>query len=236
MDESRVHDVLERLAVHRQDPEITIGAALCATCVDVTSVAGASLTIHAGPSGDHLSVASSDVVMAELDDLERTLGEGPCIDAFLTGEPVAEPDLAAPETPRWLAFSAEALRAGARAAFGYPLQLAQTTFGAMNLYAVKTGALTNDQHANALAVSDVAMHVLVTADAVEATDETLLHDLLDVADHQLEIHQAAGMTSVQLGISIAESLTRLRAHAFVEGRPLGMVAADVVERRLRLPR
>jgi hypothetical protein len=44
------------------------------------------------------------------------------------------------------------------------------------------------------------------------------------------------MVSVQLGITVAEGLLRLRARAFAEGRPLADVAADVVTRRIRLDR
>jgi AmiR/NasT family two-component response regulator len=47
-----------------------------------------------------------------------------------------------------------------------------------------------------------------------------------------EIHQATGMVVAQLGISTADALARLRAHAFAEQRLLGEVARDVVARRL----
>ena len=51
--------------------------------------------------------------------------------------------------------------------------------------------------------------------------------------YRAEVHQATGMVSVQLGVSLAEALVRLRAHAWAEDRLLADVAADVVARRLR---
>ncbi len=45
-----------------------------------------------------------------------------------------------------------------------------------------------------------------------------------------QVHQASGMISEQLGIGIADALVRLRAHAYAEGRPVNVVAADVVAR------
>jgi hypothetical protein len=39
---------------------------------------------------------------------------------------------------------------------------------------------------------------------------------------------------VQLGVSVADALVRLRAHAYAEARPLSDVAGDVVAGRLRL--
>jgi hypothetical protein len=41
------------------------------------------------------------------------------------------------------------------------------------------------------------------------------------------------MVSVQLSVSVAEALTRLRGRAFAEDRPLADLAADIVDRRLR---
>ena len=54
------------------------------------------------------------------------------------------------------------------------------------------------------------------------------------ADFHFAVHNAAGMVSVQEGISVAEALIRLRAFAFGNGRLLADVADDVVARRLRL--
>jgi hypothetical protein len=42
------------------------------------------------------------------------------------------------------------------------------------------------------------------------------------------------MVMVDLGVSLADALLRLRAYAFVEGRPVAEVARDVVAGRVRL--
>ena len=47
------------------------------------------------------------------------------------------------------------------------------------------------------------------------------------------VHQAAGMVSAQLEVSIVQALVRLRAHSFATGCALDDVASDVVARRLR---
>ena len=54
------------------------------------------------------------------------------------------------------------------------------------------------------------------------------------ADFHFVVHNAAGMVSVQQGISITEALIRLRAYAFSNDRLLADIAEDVVARRLRL--
>jgi hypothetical protein len=167
--------------------------------------------------------------MATLHELERTLGEGPCVDAYNRGEPTVEPDLVNPAAVRWPAFSAGALRTEAKAAFGFPLQIGTARVGALNLYASRPGALTADQYRDALVLADVATHALLSA----TTSDELARELLDIGLHQLEVHQATGMISVQLSVTVADALARLRAHAYAEDRSISAVASDVVARRLR---
>ena len=59
-------------------------------------------------------------------------------------------------------------------------------------------------------------------------------DLLDAGftGRRAEIHQAVGMVSVQLGVSLTDALVALRARAYAEGRAIAQVAADVIARRL----
>jgi hypothetical protein len=49
-----------------------------------------------------------------------------------------------------------------------------------------------------------------------------------------EIHQAAGMVTVQLGVTIVEAEARLRTYAAEAGRSLTDVARDIVARTLSL--
>jgi AmiR/NasT family two-component response regulator len=61
-------------------------------------------------------------------------------------------------------------------------------------------------------------------------------DLDDVLAFRLEVYQAQGMLTVDLGVSITEAMARLRACAYAEGRVLSEVAKDVVEGKLKLDR
>lgn len=56
------------------------------------------------------------------------------------------------------------------------------------------------------------------------------------SDFRFIVHQASGMVSAQLDVSVGEALARMRAYAFADDRPLARVAEDVVARRLRFPR
>lgn len=209
-----------------------MGSALCAMCVDVVGVRGAAVSLLDDDTYRG-SVGVSGPVMAALEELEFTLGEGPCIDAYATGVPVSEPDLVSPDVVRWPMFRGPALDVGARAVFGFPLQVGGARFGSLNLFHDQREGLDDDQYQDAVVVATVAGHA-VLAEQAQAPPDGLAEELLDVGSHLARVHQAAGMVSVQLGVDIRTALARLRAHAYVTGAPISRVSTDVVERRLRL--
>ncbi len=204
---------------------------LCEVTRDVIGVSGAGVMLMSGevPRG---SLCTTNDVSNLIEELQFTLGEGPCVDAYHMDRVVLEPDLAHPSTTRWLAFTPRAVEAGVRALFAFPLQVGTVRLGALNLYSDGPGPLTDDQHADALVMADVlAQWVLdVQANAPPgAMAEELEHD----SDFHYIVHNAAGAVSVQLGISVTEALVRMRAYAFSNDRLLRDVAEDVVARRFR---
>ena len=193
---------------------------------------GAGVMLMSGdiPRG---SLCTTDEVSQLIEELQYTLGEGPCVDAHQQDKVVAEPDLADPVTRRWPAFTPPALQAGVRAIFGFPLRVGTVHLGALNLYRDLPGPLTGDQHADALVVADVAARWVLEAQAGAPVD--MVAEELEVsADFHFAVHNAAGIVSVQEGISLTEALIRLRASAFSSDRLLADVAQDVISRRLRL--
>ncbi|MDQ6909374.1 MAG: GAF and ANTAR domain-containing protein [Actinomycetota bacterium] len=204
---------------------------LCEVCAQVTGVSGAGIMLMSGdvPRG---AACTTDEVSALVERLQFELGEGPCIDAYHQDRPVLEPDLAAPVTPRWLAFTGPAVDAGVRAIFGFPLEVGAVRLGALNLYSDRPGPLTDDQHADALVMADVAAQAVISMQA-NAPPGRLATELEAGGDFQYVVHQASGMVAAQLEVSVGQALIRLRAYAFGNNRPLVEVAEDVVGRTLR---
>jgi hypothetical protein len=207
-------------------------ARLCAISPHIVGVDGAGVMLMSGdiPRG---SLCTTNAVSQLIEELQYTLGEGPCVDAYRQDQVVAEPDLAEPAGSRWLAFTTPALEAGVRAVFGYPMRVGSVRLGALNLYRDRASPLTDDQHADALVLADMAARWVLEAQAGAPLD-TVAAELEIGADFHFAVHNAAGMISVQLGISITEALIRLRAFAFSNERLLADVARDVVARTLRL--
>ena len=194
-------------------------------------MSGAGLMLMAGDV-QRGSVCSSNHVSAVIEELQYTLGEGPCVDAYRQDRPVLEPDLAEPAVTRWLAFAPAAVTAGARAVFGFPLQVGAIRLGALNLYRDEAGALSDDQHADALVMAGVAARAVLAIQA-DAPPGVLAAELEQGSDFRFVVHQASGMVAAQLEISVTEALVRLRAYAFANDRLLTEVAREVVARRLR---
>ena len=207
-------------------------ARLCAVCPHLLGVDGAGVMLMSGdmPRG---SLCTTDTVSHLIEELQYTLGEGPCVDAYHHDEVISEPDLAAPQAKRWPAFTPPAVEAGVRAIYGFPMRVGAVRLGALNLYRTQAVSLTDDEHADALVMADVVARWVLEAQAGAGPD-AMAAELEVGSDFHFTVHNAAGIVSVQLGVSVTDALIRLRAHAFGTDRLVADIAQDVIEHRLRL--
>ena len=110
------------------DGQLSMVDRVCAAAVAVLSLRGAGLSLMV--DGELRGTAGvSDPGIAAVQELQLSLGEGPCVDAWVNGDPVLEPDLAAPAVVRWPAFAVPSVEAGARAVFAFPLRLGAIRIG-----------------------------------------------------------------------------------------------------------
>jgi hypothetical protein len=206
---------------------------LCLGCVRHLSASGAGVSVVTD-GGARGIVFATDHVSAQIEDLQISLGEGPCVDAWSSRLPVIEPDLSRMSLERWPVFAPAARAAGAAAVFALPLQVGQARVGALDVYRDTPGGLSESDIYDAVRLGDAVTQMLLEIRAIQPGPG------LEVAEGGLsisaEVYQAAGMITVQLDVHIPEALARLRAHAYAEERPLRDVARDVVARRLRLER
>ncbi|WP_050515022.1 GAF and ANTAR domain-containing protein [Streptomyces rimosus] len=165
----------------------------------------------------------------ELEDMQYTLGEGPTLDAARTRRTVIETDLGAAPGSRWPLFAPAACRTPARAVIAVPLLLGAATAGVLTGYRTAPGPFPERQYQDFARFARVALELLLHTPTHALADGTQGPDL-----HRAAVHQAAGMLTAQLDVSIDEALVRLRAHAWRHDLPLLHVARAIVSRRLRL--
>ncbi|MER6180957.1 ANTAR domain-containing protein [Streptomyces sp. NPDC001652] len=210
---------------------------VCTAAVAALPVGGAGLSAMSKTTASH-PLCSTDDISEQLEELQLTLGEGPCVDAFTHGSAVLTPDLRTGALQdRWMVFADAALEAGARAVFALPLQMGAISPGVLDLYADVPTVLDAEELADAQAFADLATLLLLDARIEEtgppAGGATPGRGCEDLGAYRAEIDQATGILTVQLGVGIDEAFVRLRAHAFMQGLRLADVAADVVAHRLR---
>jgi hypothetical protein len=203
---------------------------ICQACVDGLDIDGASISLLT-TSASRETLWATDPTAELLEDLQFTLNEGACMEAATSGNPVLVSDLHhGTEAARWPIFAAAvAEQTSVAALFALPLQWGAVSLGVLDMYRFAPGGLSELQWRDALAAADIAALIMLR----QRTDPDGDGGWLDPAlGHRAEIHQATGMVLVQLGISAADALARLRAHAFVHQRLLIDIARDVVTRQL----
>jgi len=203
---------------------------LLAAGVEMLTVDGAVVAV-VGDGQHRGAVAMTAPLYGQVDELQFSLGEGPCDVAHRARRPVLEPDLEL-SIGHWPAFAPAALALGVRAVFSFPLSIGATRLGILNLYRATPGDLLGADVRDAVAFANVATHVLLELEH-ELVPGNLPERLLEVVDHRAHVHQATGMIAAQLKADTAMALSRLRAFAWSNDRTIDDVAADVVARKLR---
>ncbi|PPK97937.1 diguanylate cyclase (GGDEF)-like protein [Kineococcus xinjiangensis] len=127
--------------------------------VEVLPVSGAGVMLTEG-RGLRFAAASDDVLL-RIESLQDEVGEGPCLEACRTGQPVLVPDLAADE--RFPRFAPAALEAGMAAVFTFPLRWQSGQIGALDLYSDVPYELSGAEFGAAQILADVAAAYVVNA-------------------------------------------------------------------------
>jgi len=179
-------------------------------CVQLFGVSAAGVML-ASPEGRLGLVASSSEAMRLLELFELQAQEGPCLDAFRTGERVEHQDLEA-ESGRWPSFSAAALMEGFQSVSALPLRFRDVTLGALNLFSVTQARMSEPDAIAVRAFADLATLSIVQHRAsVEA--QRVNEQLSAALASRVVIEQAEGVLAGRAGVDLAEAFSRLRAYA-----------------------
>lgn len=199
---------------------------LVATAAGSVAVTGVGLAwMDAGLPG--VLVAATDEGARRVEELQFTLGEGPCATAAVRHRPVLVEDLAGRQGSEWPGFTAGAVEAGVAAVFAFPLELGGVTFGVLDFYRNAPGSLSPADLAEAGALATVGTWVLMHLQPGIA-DEDRFPDLTERLADRLQVHTAAGVLAQRLGLPVGDALNILRARAFAKGRPISELAQAVL--------
>lgn len=194
-------------------------------CVELLDVGAAGLML-VGPDGGLRVMASTSEAMRMLELFELQAQEGPCLDAFRTGEPVVNHELAM-ANDRWPRFAPQALAAGFHSVHALPMRLRGAVIGALNLFHVQAGDMQEADVAAAQALADVGtIGVLQHRAALEA--QGLNDQLNNALKSRIVIEQAKGMVAERDKLNMEQAFARLRNHSRNHNLRLVDVARDVI--------
>jgi GAF domain-containing protein len=199
---------------------------LAARCVELLGVSAAGVMLSYKSDGLRL-VASSSETMQVVELFELQADEGPCLDAFRTGEQVAHENLAHGEIC-WPRFTPIALEAGFKSVSALPLRLREQTIGALNLFSEGEIPMSERDIEVAQGFADLAtISVLQHGAAFEA--QKVAEQLSDALSSRVLIEQAKGVISERAGIDMAEAFNRLRRHGRNHNLRLTAVARSALD-------
>ena len=197
--------------------------------------AAISLIFDGANSG---TLGSSSASARIYDELQFTLGEGPCLDSVSRRIPILVVDLANPDEARWPAYAPAMLAHQIRGVYAIPVVVAGEFVGALDLFRAQPRPLRGEDLTGAVAAAELAGVPLL--DLLNGDLQAAITDPQSNAWAELntlsraEVSQATGMLVAQLEVEPAVALVLLRAHAYSTGRSATDVARDILARRLKL--
>lgn len=194
-------------------------AALQRICRAVTSslvLSGAVVQVIT-ESREAVVLASSDGASHRLGEIPFEVGEGPCLDAFTIARPVLVRDLLGEGQSRWPGYVSAIRDNGVRATYAFPLHVGAVRLGVLELYGSRVRSLSSAELSLALVFARAATDSLLeppSGSTVAPLEDRNAEGVGEGVGHWVEIHQAQGMVTVDLGLDLAGALAVMRGHAF----------------------
>ncbi|TGZ11895.1 GAF and ANTAR domain-containing protein [Streptomyces rhizosphaericola] len=215
------HDLLEQPSVEATLERITGSATELVSGCDA-----AGILLLSGQTAQTLAL--TEPLVGELDQLQHRLGQGPCFDAARrsAGERIFRITDFTQEEERWPDFVPRAEKLGVGSMMGFLLYTEDENFGALNFYSRKPGAFTAD--------SETA-GVLLASHAAVALSSARTHAQMEqaVATRHL-VGEAMGILMARHQIAESEAFNVLRRYSQDRNVKLRELARQVCEQG-RLP-
>lgn len=199
---------------------------LASRSVELLDASAAGIMLADQRGGLHVMASSTEEAhLLELYELQNN--EGPCLDCFRSGQPVAREDLPAMRAS-WPAFTEQLQERGFRSAQALPMRLRDQTIGALNLFRTEPGLLSENDMQIGQAMADVATVGLLQARAIAAR-ELLATQLQTALNSRVQLEQAKGVLAQRIGLQMDQAFQLMRDYARSHNRRLGEVAGQIID-------
>lgn len=226
--EQRLADTLVRLAdtLVKDFDVVDLFYRLIDASTDVAGADAAGLVLSSTEGElSVMAVSGEDAALIEM--LQMQQQQGPCFDAFETGEAIAA-DLTTEESRRrWPAASAAALEAGYQAVLSIPMRLRDHVIGSLNLFMTTPSGLRDFDEAAAQALADIAT-IAILQSRISHDSDVVIGQLQSALESRVVIEQAKGIIAEKTQASMETAFARLRKHARDHNVPLRHAADQIV--------
>ena len=223
--------LLGRLATGRMElPDVLTRVAEYAVAA-IPNADGAGLTLIEAGRAD--TVVASAPFVAQVDAIQYSINEGPCVTAASEGRTMRSGSL--PGDRQWPRFGPRVGRLGVHSALSLPLITADGVLGAMNVYAHASDAF-DDRAARVGELFAVPAAIAVQNAQVLANAKLLAHQLQSALTHRAVIDQAKGILISRIGCGPDEAFDRLRRMSQAENLKLHTLAQRVVDEAMHRAR
>jgi GAF domain-containing protein len=187
-----------------------------AAAVEVPGADHAGITLVNGK--ELTTPAASAELVRRVDQVQYSVGEGPCLDAARRHETVRSDDLRA--EARWPRFATRAVELGVRSMLSFQLFVQDDSFGALNIYSGQAGAFSPQSESDGMLLASHA--------ALAMTAARVQTGLLIAMDSRDLIGQAKGILIERYKISGVEAFGLLVASSQAVNVKLRDVADHLV--------
>ena len=196
----------------------------------------AQFAVHAVPGADGAGVTlpepgQPDTIVStadfvyDVDQIQYSLGEGPCITAAATGRTVRSESLSADRS--WPRLEVQAARFGVHSAMSVPLHGGQAVVGTINMYAHAYDVF-DDRAADVAELFAVPAAVSVRNAQAVMQAQRLVDQLQTALADRAVIDQAVGILRGRTGCDASQAYDHLRSRSHADNLKLHVVAGHVV--------
>ncbi|WP_176459886.1 GAF domain-containing protein [Rhodococcus sp. 14-2470-1b] len=220
----------DALSGHQHLPTV---AQVSAGCVSDAGVDGAAVAILTDDADARDLLYATNSHAARIDELQFTTGEGPCLDAFVTGAAQLHADIGSrPDTTGWPSFASEVVQElGVHGVFAFPLFSGGARLGVLELYRQRPSTLTALQLAAAQTAAAALGEAVITE--LSSYPQTFDHSMhrAPAGPYRFarsDISIAVGVLAARLHVSTSDASARLRARAYADARSISSLSYDIV--------
>jgi GAF domain-containing protein len=222
---------LSRLAMGQLDLRDVLTRVAEFAVAAIPAADGAGLTLL--ESGHADTIVASAAFVAEVDAIQYSIEEGPCISAALEARTVRSGRLDSDD--QWPKFGPRVGELGVHSVLSLPLVTPAGVVGAMNVYAHEANAF--DEHAAKIGeLFAVPAAIAVQNAQVLAQTKRLAQQLQAALTSRAVIDQALGILMSRVGSTAEEAFDRLRERSQADNVKLRDVAQRVVDEAVRRAR